>query len=268
MYSFYSFSFLIASFFFFLSKKDIAPPSPPFGGGPDQCHSHSPIITRLDTAYRFSWFSVTTTLCNTCHTFVYVSPQISSPNSFHNTPSSRSQTSSKLSGPGKSLYNEIIRYGRKSFIVGTSMVKGPKVKDMNRNLKNTSVTVRYFLWATVKQLHHYVISTLTDDTPHTIIIQGGRNNVSNKNSNPKDIAKAIGSLGNLCRSHGVNQVLISSVKNVEKTFIWIIKLRELIFYLSWFAKKTVSFLLITITLLVKIYGRMVPTFLIEGNDIS
>ena len=45
------------------------------------------------------------------------------------------------------------------------------------------------------------VYTLTDDTPGTIIIQGGCNDVSNKNSNPEDITKSIGSLGNLCRSH-------------------------------------------------------------------
>ena len=75
------------------------------------------------------------------------------------------------------------------------MVKGLTVKDMNRNAKNTSIRVRHFPGATVKQQRQYVIATLTDDTPNTIIIQG--------------IAIAIGSLGNLCRSHGVNQVLIS-----------------------------------------------------------
>ena len=50
-----------------------------------------------------------------------------------------------------------------------------------------------------------------DHTPDTIIIQGGCNDVFNKNSSLKDIAKATGSLGNLCCSHGVNQVLISSL---------------------------------------------------------
>ena len=56
---------------------------------------------------------------------------------------------------------------------------------------------------------------LTDDTPDTVIIQGEYKDVPNKNSNPEDIAKAIakaiGSLGNLCGSHGENQVLISSL---------------------------------------------------------
>ena len=68
------------------------------------------------------------------------------------------------------------------------MVKGLKVKDMNSNLKNTSVRVTPFPRATLKQLLHYIIPTLIDNTLDTIIILGECNDVSNKISNPKDIA--------------------------------------------------------------------------------
>ena len=91
------------------------------------------------------------------------------------------------------------------------MVKVLKVKAMNRNLKINSISVRPFPGATIKHLHHYVIPMLTDDTLNTIINQSGCNDVCSRNSNPKDIAKAIGNLGNCCRSHGVNQELISSL---------------------------------------------------------
>lgn len=90
-----------------------------------------------------------------------------------------------------------------------SIFKELKVNDMNRNRKNISVRVRPFSGAMMKQLQHYIIPTLTDDTPNTIIIQGECNDVSDKNSNREDIANATGSLGNLCRSLGVNQVLVS-----------------------------------------------------------
>ena len=66
--------------------------------------------------------------------------------------------------------------------------KGLKVKDMTSNLKNASVRVTSLPRATLKQLHHYIIPTLIDNTPDTIITQGECNDVSNKNSNPKDIA--------------------------------------------------------------------------------
>ena len=75
------------------------------------------------------------------------------------------------------------------FVVGTSMVKGLKMKDVKSSLKSTRVRTRLFPGATSKQLHQYVIPILIDDTPDTIIIQGGCNGISSKN-----IAKAIGSL--------------------------------------------------------------------------
>lgn len=50
----------------------------------------------------------------------------------------------KRTVPRNSSYIEIVRYGRKSFVVGKSMVKGLKVKDMNSNLKKPSMRVRIF----------------------------------------------------------------------------------------------------------------------------
>lgn len=70
------------------------------------------------------------------------------------------------------------------------MVKGLKLKDMNSLLKNNSVKVILLPGGTLKQLHHYVVPKLNDDRPDTIIIQGGCKDVSNKNSNTKDIVKS------------------------------------------------------------------------------
>ena len=85
----------------------------------------------------------------------------------------------------------------------------------------------------MKQLYYYVIIMLTDDTNDPIFIQNGFNCVSNKNSNPEDIFKAVGSLGNLCHSHRVNQVLISLLicrRNFHLKLLALIL--TLIFYLS------------------------------------
>lgn len=49
------------------------------------------------------------------------------------------------------------------------MVKGPKEKGVNNNLKKTSVRVRPFPGAIVKQLHHNNIPMLIDVTPDTIL---------------------------------------------------------------------------------------------------
>ena len=54
------------------------------------------------------------------------------------------------------------------------MVIGPKEKGVNNNLKKTSVRVRPFPGAIVKQLHYYNIPTILDVTPDTIFIEGVR----------------------------------------------------------------------------------------------
>lgn len=54
------------------------------------------------------------------------------------------------------------------------MVKGLKEKGMHNNMKKTSVRLRPFPGAIVKQLHHYNIPMLIDVTPDTIFIQGVR----------------------------------------------------------------------------------------------
>lgn len=143
-----------------------------------------------------------------------------------------------------------------------SIFKELKVNDMNRYRKKISVRVRPFSGAMMKQLEHYIIPTLTDDTPNTIIIQGECNDVSDKNSNREDIANATGSLGNLCRSLGVNQVLVSLL-NCRKNIHLNNKVKRINFYVSY---QENGFIFIkTITSLPQIYGRVVSIVLIEIN---
>lgn len=52
------------------------------------------------------------------------------------------------------------------------MVKKLKKKELNGNLKNTSARIRPSPGATVKEVNHYIISTLTDNKPNTTNIHG------------------------------------------------------------------------------------------------
>lgn len=72
------------------------------------------------------------------------------------------------------MYNEIARYGH-------IWSKNWRRKELNGNLKNTSVRIRPSPGATVKEVNHYIISTLTDNKPNTINIHGGCNDVVKKN---------------------------------------------------------------------------------------
>ena len=84
--------------------------------------------------------------------------------------------------PGNGTYIEACKYGKKTFVFGTSMVKGIRVKEFNNNLTRCSSRIRSFPGATLKQLKHYVIPTLVDDTPDVVIIEGGCNDLRNGNA--------------------------------------------------------------------------------------
>ena len=53
------------------------------------------------------------------------------------------------------------------------MVKGIRQNEFNRNLTSCSARFRTFPGATLKQLNHYILPTLTDDTPDVVIVHGG-----------------------------------------------------------------------------------------------
>lgn len=116
----------------------------------------------------------------------------------------------KKTRPGNSTYRDTVKFGRKTYVIGTSMVKISN-RELNKKLTKNSTRVRPFQGATLKQLQYYVIPTLTDDTPDSIIIQGGCNDISNPDRTPRAIANDIIEIGNLCQQYGVNDVLVSSI---------------------------------------------------------
>ena len=85
------------------------------------------------------------------------------------------------------------------------------MKEVNSQLHNSFAKLRLFPEVTLKHLKYYAVPSLIDKTPHRTILHGGCNDVSNKNSTPKKIANEIGVMTILCRSYGVNDILISTV---------------------------------------------------------
>ena len=112
--------------------------------------------------------------------------------------------------PGNSKYSDTVRNG-KTFIVGTSMVKGIMMKHVNSQLQNSFAKLRLSPGATSKHLRYYIFPSLIDETPDRIILHGGRNDVNNKKSTPKKIANKIADMAILSRDYGVNDVFISAM---------------------------------------------------------
>ena len=91
------------------------------------------------------------------------------------------------------------------------MIKGIQIKEFNCNVKNRHSKLRPFPGATVKQLQHYAIPGLVDETPNQVILHGGCNGVSNRNASKEQIANDIKDLAEMGRGYAGNEIFVSSL---------------------------------------------------------
>ena len=95
------------------------------------------------------------------------------------------------------------------------MIKRIKTREFNNYLNSCHAKFKSFPGATIKELHHYVIPTLENDTPDVILIHGGCNDVKpmpgHKELSYQEIAEEILNMGLTCREKGVNNVVISGL---------------------------------------------------------
>ena len=76
------------------------------------------------------------------------------------------------------------------------------------------VSFKYFSGTNTKQLDYYIVSTLVDETPQTVVIHIGSNDIMEskiKQINLDDLAQKIIDIGLKCRSDGVSNIAISSI---------------------------------------------------------
>ena len=90
-----------------------------------------------------------------------------------------------------------MRYGKKTLIIRTSMVKDLRMKELNRCLTNSFAKLRSCPRAEFKQLSYYIVPSLVDETPNKILIYRECNNSCNKTPTLLEIAKK-------CREYEVN----------------------------------------------------------------
>ena len=133
--------------------------------------------------------------------------------------------------PGYAKYNEAIRFGRKSYVLGTSMVKDIRRNELKSCLKKCNTIFRPFIGAPIKQMETYVKPIILDNTPDVVNLHIGCNDVSNKNMSANDIVEynvnnvTISSL--ICRSqkhfqhrvNAVNTMLMNRCKNFGLGYI-------------------------------------------------
>ena len=76
------------------------------------------------------------------------------------------------------------------------------------------VSFKCFSGANTKQLDYYVVPTLVDETPQTVVIHIGSNDITEgkiKQINLDDLTQKIIDTGLKCRSDGVYNIAISSI---------------------------------------------------------
>ena len=122
--------------------------------------------------------------------------------------------------------------GKKTFIVGMSMVKEFKMKKVNKLLYKLFAKLRLFHGTTLKHLNYYVVSSLIKETLGRIILHGGCNDLNNKKLTSGNIGNDIGDMAILFHGYGVNDTFISAMicRKFIKTWHASIRIEFYIFF--------------------------------------
>ena len=76
------------------------------------------------------------------------------------------------------------------------------IKKQNTNKKKTFAFIKYWFLVIVK-------GDLEIDNPDTVIINGGTNNLTKTNQSAEEITEEILDIVDICRKHGVKNILVS-----------------------------------------------------------
>lgn len=124
--------------------------------------------------------------------------------------------------PGNNMYNQAVKDGKTTVVFSTSITKGIKVRDFNKQYSIGTARFRRFPGAKTKQIKHYVVPTLVDESPQVVLLQCGGNDLPTTKMNPtpvEDIAKEIIETAKICENQGVEQILISGIVTRKQEYM-------------------------------------------------
>ena len=113
--------------------------------------------------------------------------------------------------PGKETFSSTVINGRKISIFSDSILKGIRAQEFNDNIESGKASFKRFSGATSKQLNHYTLPTLIEESPNTVVIHVGTNDLKQKDKTKENIAKEIMNIGITSRKHGAKNIVISSI---------------------------------------------------------
>ena len=113
--------------------------------------------------------------------------------------------------PGNANYADIAKKGKKTCVIGASIVKRINMREFNDYLEKGVAIKRYFNGATASKLSYYIEEVLNEENLDRIIINIGANNISNGKQSAKEISKEIMDLVIKCHDYGVNDIFVSGI---------------------------------------------------------
>ena len=115
----------------------------------------------------------------------------------------------KKTVPGNANYADITKQGKKTCIIGGSIVKRIDVTEFNEWLENGVAIKRCFPGATASQVNYYIEEVLNEQKLDQVILHVGTNNLTKKY---QTVEETVGELLNIVKKcHGVNNVFVSSL---------------------------------------------------------
>ena len=113
--------------------------------------------------------------------------------------------------PGRASYTNITKEGKKTCLIGASILKRIDLKEFNRWLENGTAIKRCFGGAVASQLYHYIDEVLKEENVDRIIINIGTNNLTKKSQTENETVEEIMEIVKKCHNYGVNEIFISGL---------------------------------------------------------
>ena len=100
---------------------------------------------------------------------------------------------------------------KKIILFSDSILKNLRMGEFNSFIKKGEVSLKAFPGAKARQLNHYTIPLLEDNTYDGAIIHVGINDLQSNDKSTTDICKEIINIGLRCRNNNIGMIFISSI---------------------------------------------------------
>ena len=117
----------------------------------------------------------------------------------------------------QSTFSSVITKKRKKIVLfSDSILKNLRMGEFNSFIKKREVSLKAFPGAKARQLNHYTIPLLEDNTYDGAIIHVGKNNLLSNDKSTNDICKEIINIVPRCRNDNIGMIFISSIAYSSK----------------------------------------------------